>query len=202
MKIKISTILSLVIILNLSQLTKATIVEYPLNGLIGSYSSYDKQIINVDLGVTFSDISNISIDWSGDITAELTFSQFPLPDGRTYVTPGSFLISLYKTSIVDDTFAQTFNDGGVDTYPYPESFVLVQDFSDYGWTYFYDGVAKLEISFSGGSSFPESYPLEEASGNIDTAILIIYGTVIPEPSSLLIISIGALLIRKCSKRNL
>jgi len=148
------------------------------------------------------DISNISINWFGDITAELTFSQFPLPDGHTYLTPGGFSVSLYKTDIENDTFAQVFHYGGVDSHPDPEPFNLVQAFSDHGWPSFYNGVAFLEVSFAAGSSFPESYPLEEASGNIDSAILVIDGTVIPEPSSFLIITVGAFWIRKYSNRNL
>ena len=107
------------------------IVEYPLD-ICGTYNPFDTQIAEIDVGVMFTDISDISIDWSGDITAELSTSPFPPPSGNPFPTNGVFSGSLYKTDFVVDTFGQVFLSGGVSTHPEPEPFALQQTFSDYG----------------------------------------------------------------------
>ncbi|MBN1844554.1 MAG: hypothetical protein JW810_02645, partial [Sedimentisphaerales bacterium] len=178
-------------VVGLSQAAQAATYAYPLEDLVGAYVTHDKRVVAVDLGITFDDISGLSIDWSGDVTAALAYSQFPLPDGgHTFVTPAGFCVTLYTTVTADDIFAQVFHAGGVEAYPLPESFDLGQSFSDYGWHSFYDGLAFLELSFMSGPSFPESYLLEYASGNIYAASLLIEGEAVPEPAGMVLLAAG------------
>lgn len=201
MKTKIIPILSLTLILSLSQITNATIVEYPLNDFIGAYGLNNSRIANIDIDVEFSDISSISIDWSGDITAGLSNYLLSPPENDPFPSQGVFCAYLYKTNLTIDTFGEVFKSGGIATYPNPEPFNDIQTFSDHGWSLFNDGLAILEIRISPGTPNPGEIIVEWPSGNINSAILRIEGTVVPEPASLLILTAGSFWICRYSRKR-
>jgi hypothetical protein len=140
---------------------------------------------NFDLGVTFSEISHVYIDWSGEITAGRAIyytdpcNPFPQDVGigaRLYEGPW-----LHHTTIW----------GGESGYPAPESFACVSEllYGDPGWSPLYDGKANIGIQYKELIMLDGRY-IEHGSVVLDSAKLVVDGTVVPEPSTLVLLVLG------------
>lgn len=162
---------------------KGAIIEFPLN-CEGEYIYGDTWTADVDFGVEFAEISNVYIDWSGEITAS---------QDMFVLVAYQFVASLYEFD-PHDYFSQASVRGGVATYPDPEPFSLPSTFTDEDWTLLLDGQSSIQIWFgdtphagSGGAG---------GSGTLNQSKLIVEGVVVPEPTTVLLLSCGLFWIRK------
>lgn len=178
----------------------AAIVEYDLN-CQGSYWVGKNWTVDFDLGIIFSEISHIYLDWSGSITAvefEPIFN--PIPGFDPYCD-GYFKARLYDSGS-STALASRSVYRGADTAPNPESFDLQSEFSLNDYSPFLDGVGSIKITFNQeyhflwGSDIPIIRKLSNASGQLNPAKLIVDGIIIPEPATLLLLAFGTLTLRK------
>ena len=175
-------------------------VELPLN-CAGTYGFNSYWQTNFDLGVTFSEISHVYIDWSGEITAGLAVNYtdpcnpFPLEVG----------INAYLGANPWPRLTEVW--GGGQTYPSPEPFDTISRFSlsqTSSWSDLLDGQGNIRISHVSAvrALWEHSwYYIDYGSVMLDDSTLIVEGTVTPEPASLLLLGAGFLgLILKGSRK--
>lgn len=190
-RVTITTVIAAVILLAMSSLASADIVELDLFDL-GCQELYDfnspSWTTDFDLGITFTEISNVYIDWSGEITAGLAVEggsdPFPLDVGI-----GAYLEK-------PPNWRHTILGGGEETYPHPEPFDNWSEFQYGGmpWSELFDGQGTITIEYQEPVSPDVSY-VQHGSIVLDSAILVVDGVVVPEPTTLLFIVIGAIGIR-------
>jgi hypothetical protein len=169
-------------------------IELPLN-CTGMYDiNTPLWTMDFDLGVTFSEISNVYIDWSGTITAEVAYwSQNP---DDTFLLDGIFWVGLYESN-PNYAFCTAKVQEGIDTYPAPEPFDLetvIASASD-DLTALLDGKGSVAIGFFGAPRYGFTVTLVNPSGQLNSATLIVEGTVVPEPSTILLLAFGLIGIR-------
>ncbi len=183
----------------------ATIVEYNLS-CEGSYTHGSNWTTDFDLGIIFSDISHIYLQWSGSITAnEFEPIYSPIPLFEPYYD-GYFKARLYEFNFTT-LLAERSVYGGADTAPNPEPFDLHSEFSMSDYSAFLDGVGSIQIRL--GQKYPLAWYADipivrlvsSASGQLDPAKLIFDGTIIPEPATLLLLAFGTLMLRKKNFRS-
>ncbi len=167
----------------------ADIVELPL----AAEGRYDVNSphweMDFDLGVTFTEISYVYIDWSGKIMAGLAVDPmrpgpqpFPLDVGiSSYLgaNPWARLAAVY---------------GGEATYPEPEGFDLQSEFGLPGaniWSDLLDGQGTIEIGHAvlGG---PYLAYVEFGFVVLNEATLVVEGTPVPEPATIIFLALGVL----------
>src|SRR4030042_1785920 len=161
-------------------------VELPLN-CAGIYDvNTPPWTMDFDLGVTFSKISRVYIDWSGEITAGRAIyysdpcNPFPQEVG-IYASLGDNPYSRYAPVL-----------GGEQTYPAPEPFNSVSEFILIGpstWSDLLDGQGKIRILYTEDIISNGIY-IEHGSVVLDSARLVFEGTVIPEPATLTFLILG------------
>ena len=190
--ITIATATAGLILLAFSSLASADIVQLDLFDL-GCQTIYDfnspSWTANFDLKVTFAQISNVYMDWSGKITAGLAVQRgsapFPLDVG----------IGAYLGSYPDVSRAAT--SGGELTYPDAELFdcwsefdlLVPSDLSD-----LLDGRSTILIEYEALIILDGSY-VQHGSIVLDSAILVIDGLLLPEPATVLFLIVGIGAIR-------
>lgn len=166
----------------------AEIVELLLS-CEGQYGLEQLWATEFDLGITFTEISNAYIDWSGTITAELIGADPPFPIN------GQFVARLYESD-PHDYMGAAFVRAGVATYPDPEPFDLQSSFINWSWSMLLDGQGRIEIWF-GGIARPEIWDtVEPPSGMLDSATLVFNGTPVPEPATVILFALGGLMLRR------
>jgi hypothetical protein len=148
---------------------------------------------NFDLGVTFTEISHVHIDWSGEITAGLARHVDPtthLPIGDPFpleVGPYAYMSGYPYTRIVSA-------HGGQTSYPLPEVFNLQSEFVLSGtanWSDLLDGKGILGVGLSGYLPvLDQAVIIEYGSFSLDSAVLMVDGTVVPEPGTLMLLGFG------------
>ena len=161
----------------------AVIIELPLE-CEGEYGFHDTWITAFDLGVEFTEISSIYIDWSGEITAF---------QGMYGIYASQFVASLYESE-PHNYFARAYMAGGTTTYPNSEPFDLQSQFTD-DWTMLLDGQSNIKIWF-GDTIHPLGSVVSAGTGRLDSATLIIEGTIIPEPVTVSLLALGIVLLRR------
>jgi len=188
---KIVAISVLVVLLSITG-ADADIVELPL----GAEGRYDVDSgsweMDFDLGVTFAEISNVYIDWSGTITAELV-GIIGFPD-RGGPLDAQFVAILYELD-PHNYFARAEVQGGVATYPDPDPFALQSAFTNEGWSTFLDGRGSVSIQVVQLARPAVAYTIEYPSGQLDSATLVFEGTLVPEPMSILLLTLGIVIVR-------
>ncbi|MHC4149133.1 MAG: PEP-CTERM sorting domain-containing protein [Planctomycetota bacterium] len=177
----------------------ADIVEYDLN-CDRSYTPGSTWTADFDLGVIFSDISHIYLDWSGSITA----NEFePIVPGMII---DQYWYGRFKVQLRDfgstGALAQKTITGGPGTAPDPEPFDLHSEFNMGNYSAFLDGLGSIKITFDQKypllwySDIPIIRKVSNASGQLDPATLIVDGTVVPEPATLILLTLGTLFLRQ------
>jgi hypothetical protein len=176
------------------------VVELPLD-CAGFYDvNTPAWTMDFDLGVTFSEITNVYIDWSGEITAGLALyygEPDPIPfDGSLW----AFINSPWHG------IAHTMVSGGSSTYPIaPEPFDEQSEFSfsdvHYTWNELLGGIGDISILFPSIKTTSDIFIIYSGSATLNNSTLVIEGTIVPEPSSLFLICIGGLwIIRKSGRK--
>jgi len=173
-------------------MARGDIVELDLFSL-GCPAEYDFKspswTTDFDLGVTFTEISHVYIDWSGEITAELVAPCGSPPDTPAHPLDGLFVATLYEPD-PHDYFGRAYAQAGQATSPDPEPFELRSAFTDEGWSVLLDGRGAIEISLHIISRPLYLCTVEYPCGQLDSATLVLEGTVIPEPATILLLAIG------------
>jgi len=190
--VKIAAISVLVVLFGITA-ANAAIVELPL----ACEGSYDVNSVpwemNFDLGVTFTEISHVYIDWSGEIKAGLATDPM-VPGPQPF--PLDVGISAYLGANPWPRLAAVY--GGEATYPEPEGFDLQSEFGLPGattWSDLLDGQGTIKIGhvILGG---PYLAYVEFGFVDLSSATLIIEGTPVPEPATVLSLCLGILLLNK------
>jgi hypothetical protein len=188
---KMGKIAAISVLVVLSSITSvyAAIIELPL----AAEGRYDVNTpdweMDFDLGVTFTDISHVYIDWSGEIMAGLAVDPmrpgpqpFPLDVG----------ISAYLGANPWPRLAAVY--GGEATYPEPEGFDVQSEFGLPGettWSDLLDGQGTIVIDHAilGG---PYLVYVEFGFVVLNEATLVVEGTPVPEPATIIFLALGML----------
>ena len=164
----------------------ADIVELPLacEGVYDFNQPY--WTTDFDLGVTFTEISNVYIDWSGEITSGLAIyysdhdAPFPMNVG-IYAAMGYLRITEVW--------------GGGATYPDPEPFDSLSEIppGTSAWSDLLDGRGTITIGYT--QPIILGTYVEYGSVVLNDATLVVDGVVVPEPATFLLLIIGIAGIR-------
>lgn len=176
----------LVMVIGLAGTAGATIVELPLaaQGVYDFNQSY--WTTDFDLGVTFTEISNVYIDWSGTITAALVIF-----DNDPGMDPVPISVGIRAAIGSPPNWRHTDVWGGAATYPAPEPFDYRSEFI-YGamlWSELFDGQGTIGIQYTEPIIFG-TY-VDHGSVVLNSASLIVDGVVVPEPATFLLLVMGA-----------
>ncbi|MHC4665821.1 MAG: PEP-CTERM sorting domain-containing protein [Planctomycetota bacterium] len=190
MKAKTVKLAAAVSLLALCCVARADILELPLN-CPGVYDSNTPAwTSDFDLGATFTEISHVYIDWAGEITAGLAI----IYDNSSDPVPKEVGIG---ASLGANPYLRAVSIwGGEGTYPDPEAFDSVSEFELVGgstWSDLIDGRGSITIEYE-ELIIPGSY-IEHGSVDLTSATLVVDGTVVPEPATLLLLAIGTTLVR-------
>ena len=168
----------------------SSIVELPLacEGLYTGYSTWEGDF---DFEVTFQEITNANISWTGEITAGL----YRREDETLF--PNLLLFSIMLTDHSGNFIGYTHTGGGQKTYPESESFDdCLLEFWHKDFKYLLDGQGHILIRFDFRPP-PSIYEcIEEGSVLLHKASLVVKGTIIPEPATVLLLGLGAVMLRK------
>lgn len=169
--------------------TMASIFEIPLS-CPEEWSPGQRWEMEFDLGVSFVEIQRVAVDWSGEITGALCTWRDD-PGATPWSVGASFEADLLRPSGDDRRIGSTAVHGGLSTYPAPESFNLESAFSGQPWSDLLSGRGAIEVEFVW--TLPFSWvPVTVPSGHLRHATLIVEGTPVPEPATLLLVALGAL----------
>ncbi|MHC4061528.1 MAG: PEP-CTERM sorting domain-containing protein [Planctomycetota bacterium] len=186
--------LAAVSLLAVCSVAKADIVELALD-CAGVYDANSSPwSTDFDLGVSFSEISHVYIDWSGDITGGLAVQGGSDP----------FAIDVGIIAYLENPPNWRHTDvwGGEATYPGAESFALLSEFQDgiMPWSELFDGQARITIDYTEEIILDGRY-VEHGSIVLDSATLVVDGTIVPEPGTFLLLGLGAIFLRQSQRSN-
>ncbi|MBN1844555.1 MAG: hypothetical protein JW810_02650 [Sedimentisphaerales bacterium] len=156
-----------------------------------------------DLGVAFSDISHVYIDWTGGITAGLIQNYHPQtfePVGDPF--PEEVGIYVYMGWNPDGRYEEIWGD--VSTYPNPDVFDTVMEIELHHhttWSDWLDGRGTVTVGYTRSIVLFGGY-IDYGSVVLDEASLIIDGTVIPEPVGMVLLAAGWVGLRGRGNRRL
>jgi len=182
------------VILFLAGNLPATIVELPLDCAgtytVGQNSPADSWSTYFDFGVEFTEISHVYIEWEGEITASQAI-YIDNPNNPLPVDCGISAVLGEYPSWRHITFP-----GGETTYPEPEYFNLRIEFPNGSLplSELCDGQEKITISYTVFLLTQRIY-VDYGTVTLNKAMLQIDGTVIPEPTTILFLAIGAIGVR-------
>ena len=174
----------------------AEIITYELPPAFEREYNYNDPYLQMDfdLGVTFTEISNVYIDWSGEITAGLAIfysnpdEPFPLDVG-IYASLG-FNPSLRRTEIWK----------GAESYPdaelYDELSEIKSTTGATNWSDLLDGQGTITVGYTEYIIIDGHYT-ESGLVTLDNATLTVNGILVPEPATILLLGFGGLILRAC-----
>jgi len=135
----------------------------------GPYQMYESVYFDFDLGVELSAVYDVRVDWAGGVTGGV----------NCYWEPFSWCFEVWLSTEDGAKVAEGPWAGEV-TYPDPEPFAAVSEFStisgSYGWGFLMDGTASGRVELAFIRYVPECPPRVFPSGFLEGASLIIDGT--------------------------
>ncbi len=141
-----------------------------------------------DLGVTFSEISHVYVDWSGEFTASLIEE---LHSHATQPNDVGFRAWFSNPRRSTEIF------GGAENYPNSVTFnyhsEIVLDHSE-NWADIYDGKGMFSIQYIDSFIWQIYGFVEHGSITLNSATLVVDGVVVPEPMSFVTLAIGAIVL--------
>ena len=191
---QIGLITSVLVLLTVSNV-RATIVELPLD-CAGIYKPGNPGWeMDFDLGVEFTDIAHVYIDWEGEITGGKTVKHSnddPVPE------------DVGITAILGDYPSWRVNTvwGGASTYPNPEYFCVRSELLEGSmfWTELLEGKVSLRVFYDQKLLFV-GYYVEAGTVTLNDATLFVDGDVVPEPVTILLLAMGTLSLRLRRRNN-
>lgn len=193
---KKSILVMVVIILSVGNVALADIITAPLPELVGSVVQYsDMSGVDVDLGVTFSAIQSVRIQLSGTITPGLGCG-----DGvERPVLPYFDVPGVIEIFFDHPAAGSCITSAG----PFDGSFSVDQVFDctyDASWDILLDGQQELFAHITSNLIVIGGQILDFPTADISQATLIVEGEVVPEPCSLVLLSLGGLMLHRKYRR--
>ena len=193
---KKSILVMVVIILSVANVALADIITAPLPELVGSVVQYsDMSGVDVDLGVTFSAIQSVRIQLSGTITPGLGCG-----DGvERPVLPYFDVPGVIEIFFDHPAAGSCITSAG----PFDGSFSVDQVFDctyDASWDILLDGQQELFAYITSNLIVIGGQILDFPTADISQATLIVEGEVVPEPCSLVLLSLGGLMLHRKYRR--
>ena len=181
---RIITLTAAMVLLGGSLPITAAVVELPLD-CAGTYNP-DNQYwtTDFDLGVSFTEIHHVYIDWSGEITGGLAVDDLNPDPFPIDVGIGAYLES-------PPNWRHTTRWGGAATHPDAEVFDVQSEFV-YGtmpWSELFDGEGTISIEYNELVILNGTY-VESGSVFLNSANLVVDGHIITEPATQLLLSSG------------
>ncbi len=181
-------------VLAFAAVAKANTVELPLNCAETYDINTPYRTIDFDLGVTFSEVSHVYIDWSGKITAGLAI-HYTDP-----CNPFPLRVGIYAAFYPPFRYAEAW--GGEQTYPAPEPFDSLSEIKPSTWSDLLDGQGNIVVQYEElwlPLGLDGGVYIEHGSVMLDNAILIVDGTIIPEPATFFLLALGCFLLKRARK---
>jgi hypothetical protein len=178
-----------------SPLVRAEIITYELPPAFEREYNYDDPYLQMDfdIGVSFTEISNVYIDWSGEITAGLAVHNDD-PCG----VPFPLDVGIYASLGFNPSLRYTALWGGSANHPNPELFDLQSEFESSpgptDWSDLLDGQGTVTISYTEPIMLDDTF-VEHGLVVLNDASLLVEGVVVPEVSTLLILGMGLIGMR-------
>ena len=151
-----------------------------------------------DLGVTFTQINHVYIDWSGGITAALVqyYDSNSMPNGE----PQPIDVGVY-TSLGWPRRFEIW--GGEEEHPLPYIFNSKDEIPVglTNWADLLDGQGTVLIDYTAPVILGGNI-VEHGSINLSKVTLVVDGTIVPEPATFLLLGFGAIGTRLiCNRRH-
>jgi len=189
--VRVGVVLAVLMVFVGGPQAEATIVELPLDAA-GEYGLSDTWTTSFDVGVEFTEIVGVYIRWSGEMLG--------YPTMNSGVIDTQFVGTLYEAD-PHEYFGRAYVQGGADTYPSPEMFDVETGFTAQDWGELLDGQGSIEIFYSDTTHVLDIGAPSEAVGILNDAALVVEGTIVPEPGTILFFGVGGVLLAARRRRS-
>ena len=163
----------------------AITVPIPLPSIVGDILGYPNGRTQAfDLGMSFQSIQDVRLETTGVLTPGVAWDP---TNGNLFVWDVQIEVCMEPPQGLWSLFVG----------PYDGSYTDNQSFRQWSgatWDFLLDGKAEITAQLSTGYGFFQ--PVTRPTASISTAYLIVEGTPVPEPCTLMLLGLGAVILRK------